>query len=185
MGADAAGASSAAADGAVGTPSDAAAPLAVGGSVAAEPPAGAWETGDACCWAPDPPTGTTLEAEGEEALTNKDGLRPVGMIITQRYKKWATLTSDPGPSSGPGSGTPAAVAVVVAAVAAAIVVAAGAPRGHHSQVVVVVAVAADPMVAVAEDWCASARPRPGNRSPWPRQLSSDASGAGPNQQADP
>jgi hypothetical protein len=74
----------------------------------------------------------------------KDGLRPVGIIITQRYKNGATLTSGPRPSSGPGSGTSAAVA-------------AGAPRGDHPQVVVarpvvvVVAAAADPMVAVAED----------------------------------
>jgi hypothetical protein len=82
MGADAAGASSTAADGAMGTPSAAAAPLAVGGSAAAEPPAGAWEPSDACCWAPDPLVGTALEAEGEEALASKDGLRPVGMITT-------------------------------------------------------------------------------------------------------
>jgi hypothetical protein len=95
-----------------------------------------------------------------------DGLRPVGMIITQRYKKGATLTLDPGPSSGPGSGTPAAVV----AAAAVVVVAAGAPGGHNPQAAVVVArrmvvaavVAADPMVAVAEDWCASARPGPRN-----------------------
>jgi hypothetical protein len=57
-----------AADRAVGTPSAAALPLAVGGSAAAEPLAGAWEPGDACCWAIDPPAGMTLEAEGEEAL---------------------------------------------------------------------------------------------------------------------
>jgi hypothetical protein len=50
--------------------------------------------------------------------------------------------------------------------------------------VVVAVVAADPMVAVAEDWRASMRPRPGSQSPRPRQLSSDASGAGPNQRVD-
>jgi hypothetical protein len=44
---------------------------------------------DSCCWEPDPPMGVVpggvgapLGAEGEEALTSKDGLRPDGMIIT-------------------------------------------------------------------------------------------------------
>jgi hypothetical protein len=34
--------------------------------------------------------GTTLGAEGEEALVNKDGLRPVGMIISLAEKRGYT-----------------------------------------------------------------------------------------------
>jgi hypothetical protein len=82
-----------------------------------------------------------LGAEGEEALTNKGWLRPVGMINRLIKKKGAPLTWGPGPSSDPGSGA-------TAAFAAAVVVAAAAPRGDHPQVV---AAAADPMVVLAED----------------------------------
>jgi hypothetical protein len=56
--------------------------VAAGGSPAPLP-------ADACCWEPDSPAGmisggggTPLGAEGEEALANKDGLRPVSMITT-------------------------------------------------------------------------------------------------------
>jgi hypothetical protein len=45
--------------------------------------------------------------------------------------------------------------------------------------VVVVVVAADPMVVVEEDWRASARPGPGSWPPRPRQQSFDASGSRP------
>jgi hypothetical protein len=52
---------------------------------------------DAYCWGPDPPTGmvssgggTTLGAEGEEALADKDGLRPVDMMITLVEKRGYT-----------------------------------------------------------------------------------------------
>jgi hypothetical protein len=97
-------------------------------------------------------------------------------------KKGAPLTWGPGPSNDPGSG---ATAVSVAdAIAAA---AGGTPRGDHPQVllaaasptVVVVVVAADPMAVVAEDWRASARPRPGSWTPRPCQRSSDAFGSRP------
>jgi hypothetical protein len=126
------------------------------------------------------------ERRGRKPCQEKDGLRPVGKIIIQRYKKGATLTSDPGPSSGPGSRTPAVVAA--ADVAAVVVVAAGAPGGHHPQAVVVAAgttavvaaVVADLMVVVMEDCRSSTRPRPRGQSPRPYQRSSGASGAGPN-----
>jgi hypothetical protein len=48
-----------------------------------------------------------------------------------------------------------------------------------SPTVVVVVVEADPMAVVVEDWCASACPRPGSRTPRPCQRSSDAFGSRP------
>jgi hypothetical protein len=95
-GAGATGASSAAADGvldgiavveamaavgAVGTPSTAAAPLGVG-AAAAGPPVGAWGPGGAVSvGAAEGRGGTTLGAEGEEALTSK------GWVKTRRHDK--------------------------------------------------------------------------------------------------
>jgi hypothetical protein len=94
--------------------------------------------------------GEPLGAEGEEALASEGWVKTHQHDnYTRKNKEGATLTWGPGPSSVPGSGTSAAVAVATTA--------AGAPGGDHPQVVVagptvvVVAVAADPMVAVAED----------------------------------
>jgi hypothetical protein len=67
--------------GAVGTPSAAVAPLGVG-AAAAGPPAGAWEPGGAVsAAAARGGGGTTLGAEGEEALTNK------GWVKTRPHDK--------------------------------------------------------------------------------------------------
>jgi hypothetical protein len=72
-----------------------------------------------------------LGAEGEEALANKDRLRPVDIIIALvKKKEGATLTWGHGPSDDPRSGT-SVVVVVAAAVAVVVVAAAGAPRGDH------------------------------------------------------
>jgi hypothetical protein len=70
-----------AAVGAVGTPSDAAAPLGVG-AAASGPPAGAWGAGGAVpTTAAGGGGGTTLGTKGEEALTGK------GWVKTSRHVK--------------------------------------------------------------------------------------------------
>jgi hypothetical protein len=130
---------------AAGTPSAAVAPLDVGTAAGPGDTILAATAGGGGC--------TTLGAEGEEALTSKDGLRLVGMVIRLIKKNGALLTWGPGPSSDLGSGATAASTAVAAAVDV------GAPGGDHPQVllvvvgptVVAVAVAVDPMVVVAED----------------------------------
>jgi hypothetical protein len=77
--------------------------------------------------------GVTLGAPGED-----DGLRLVDMMIRLK-EKGTTLTWVPGPSSDPRSKAIAAPAVAVMAAADVAVAAAGAPRGDHPQMVVVVA----------------------------------------------
>jgi hypothetical protein len=88
--------------------------------------------------------------------------------------KRGTLTWGLGPSSDPGSETSAAPAVVPADDAAA-------PAAVVSQMMV----AAGLMMVLVEDRRAPAGPGPGSRPPRPRQLSSGASGGGPNQGVDP
>jgi hypothetical protein len=78
---------------------------------------------DVCCWEPDLPAdmvsgggGASLEAEREEALTGKGRVKTCRhKSCTRKNQDGAKLTWGPGPSSDPGSATPAAAAVVAVA----------------------------------------------------------------------